>query len=221
MEEMMRVFASFRRPSLNGSALVALLSLSASFAQAAPQDYEGKIPENLQEMRRVDQKMVDGALGAFFDGPVGRASLWIWPAPAGEPGSIWSNPDTKLQGDTPGAKRMLMQMVDRNLEHGTKALGENYQMTSLTFDTMTAGDISATCASTDRAQDPAQVKPKDQQLFLRERLCAIQNGEDVLTLSTTRPYMKGSEEEARAALIAFTGEMLFTLAEQPLSKPAP
>ncbi len=193
-------------PALLGPALLGL-GLSASAALADPEDFKDKLPETILEMKQVKLDLDGGDLIAFYEGPAGRSTIRITPAPEADPDGAWDMGKLPLRGVTPSAQRQLMVMMDANLSNGTKGLGEGYELSELKFDSLTMGDVSATCALPLRKQ-PGEAADL---LYMAWRICTAQNGSDMITISTLAPTEAAQLGQLRPVQVAYTGEVLMRL----------
>lgn len=187
------------------AAALSLAALTPALAEEVV--FSANMPSELVGMKLLDAKAGDNEAQAFYEGPAGRGTVRLMKAPVGDPGGAWTTGDKALRGDTPAAKLVLMEMMRDNLARGTKALGPNYELQDLKFDSLTMPDFKATCAISVRAQDKSKVESGKKPLFLKERICAGQIGEEMVTTYLTLPTFKAQDKDDNMAQVAFTGEM--------------
>lgn len=152
-------------------------------ARAAPQDYRDKLLANVLGMTVKNVRSDDGRLVAFYGETIGRATVTISPSLAADPGGAAATGTSP----TPSAQRALMQLVDQNLATGTRALGEGYATSTVRVDGLEVNGKRALCSLIERSQAEDRVQPGKERIFLLDRICAAQVGEDIVTVHVTTP----------------------------------
>jgi len=187
-------------------ALFCLGLTSASLALAAPQDYQGKLPAEVEDGMTVKQATIEnGKLIVFYGEGIGRATVTISPRQEADPGSA----RTTSGGATPSAQRALFQLMDQNLATGTKALGNGYATSTASLHDMKVDGRkrAAICGLIERSQ----AKAGEKQLFLFEHFCASQIGDDIVTVYITTPMPQEARDHVINKQVKFAGIIIWTL----------
>lgn len=194
------------------SLAIALAPFSA--ATAAPEDYQEHLPVSIHDMELKEWDITDDKLIAYYGETIGRATLWVIPAPEADPKGAHEQ-EAQLSGETPASQLVLMERIAKNLREGTGALGDGYAFSavrtvSIRLDGHDAiDDVPISCGVIERHQ--AEDADRETRLDLVDRICTIQHGEDVLVSSITTPHDEGQRPQIEQAQLTFTGLLLGAL----------
>lgn len=189
----------------------AVLVFSGGPSRSAPREYEARLPQEIIGMKLVRLKVQENELIAYYGQKIGRATLKIFPSPGAEPGSV-SAASPRARGPTPAAQRALIQAVDHNLATGTKAVGPDYETGLVRIAAVKVDDGAFICATVERRSGAS--RPEKTRISLLDRICATQNGPDVITLFITSPHRGRQAREALSrAQLGFTGILFNVLLE--------
>lgn len=167
--------------------LILLTAFLTDIAVAAPAEYRDKFPAEIMNMTPRQSEIVENRATVFYAGPVGRATVTIVPA---------TSPDA--DGITPSAQKALSELMARNFENGTKALGDGYTTEPMNVSQLKADGINIICGSVVRKQ-----KPGDKQLNLMDRDCVTQHKSDLLRVYVTTPYKASNAGKVRNDQLGF------------------
>jgi len=182
--------------------------LSAIPAWAVPADYKDVLPADVLGMTPKQVREEGGRLVVFYGESVGRATLTVSPAPEADPDGAEA-----MEGDTPSAQRVLMQLVESNLAAGTGALGPGYATAPVQVNSLDVDGRKALCALVERSQAEDSVEEGKEQIFLLDRICAAQNGEDVISVSVTTPITEDMRRKITSDQLGFSGILIKVLSE--------
>lgn len=194
------------RPTVLAAALV----LASGAAWAAPADYEDRLPQELNGMALQDAEVRDDLLIAYYGQSVGRATLRIIPAPEIDASGV-AGAQPEVTGESAAAQRVLFQLLDQNLAAGTNALREGFQFSPVRLMGVDVEGTVIACGVVERLET-AEATDDEEPMKLIDRICTLQNGEDVLALTITTPVRGQQMEQAMSeGQLVFAGTLIGTI----------
>lgn len=194
------------RPTVLAAALV----FASGAAWAAPADYEDRLPQELNGMALQDAELRDDLLIAYYGQSVGRATLRIIPAPETDASGV-AGAEPEVTGESAAAQRVLFQMLDQNLAAGTNALREGFQFSPVRLMGIDVEGTVIACGVVERLET-AEATDDEEPMKLIDRICTLQNGEDVLALTITTPVRGQQMEQAMSeGQLVFAGTLIGTI----------
>lgn len=193
------------------TALAAALVLASGAAWAAPADYEDRLPQELNGMALQDAELRDDLLIAYYGQSVGRATLRIIPAPEIDASGV-AGDEPEVTGESAAAQRVLFQMLDQNLAAGTNALREGFQFSPVRLMGVDVDGTVIACGVVERLDTAEATDDGEAPMKLIDRICTLQNGEDVLALTITTPVRGQQMEQAMSeGQLVFAGTLIGTI----------
>ncbi len=189
-----------------------LVMLATSPLHAAPSDYQDSLPADVLGMTPREAKLDGDRLIAFYGETVGRATVTIAPAPDADPKGENESADIP-EGQTPAAQLVLMQQLGQNLSRGTNALGADYVTGPIRIDGLEVDDKAAICGIIEREQAEDQIADGKEQMFLLDRVCAAQIGEDVVSVYVTTPISEQMREKLASDQLGFAAIVIAALTD--------
>lgn len=194
------------RPTVVAAALV----FASGTAWAAPADYEDRLPQELNGMALQDAELRGDMLIAYYGQSVGRATLRIIPAPETDASGV-AGAEPEVTGESAAAQRVLFQMLDQNLAAGTNALREGFQFSPVRLMGVDVEGTVIACGVVERLET-AEATDDEEPMKLIDRICTLQNGEDVLALTITTPVRGQQMEQAMSeGQLVFAGTLIGTI----------
>lgn len=197
----------------------AIAFVGISPALAAPGDYAERLPLAIHDMELQEWDDADGEIVAYYGESIGRATLWIVPAPDADPDGHHES-EAQLSGETPASQLALADWTSRNLRNGTAALGDGYTLSAVRNVSIrldgheSIDDVPISCAVIERQQAEDAVEDGKERLDLVDRICTIQNGEDVLITSITTPHNETHQDQVQQQQLMFAGLLLGSLVRE-------
>lgn len=196
--------AQFTSRNMLVASLIGLASAGTAWAAESPAprplaEFEEALPETLLKMERrptPEGASNDQRLTAFYEGPVGRATVIVRPIEGPPP------PD----GSGERARAEVLSAFAQDMREGTRALGETYWTGPLRTDRVNVRNgPQLACGVLERRAGGEKETPD--QLRLLNRKCVTINDGNILAILVTTPFKQEVEQGARRAQIAFVGGM--------------
>lgn len=197
----------FQKTLAAGLVMLATLPL-----HAAPADYQDALPADVLGMTPREAKLDGDRLIVFYGETVGRATVTIAPAPDADPKGENDSADAP-EGQTPAAQVVLMQQLGQNLSRGTNALGDGYATGPVRIDGLEVDDKAAICGIIEREEAEDQVAEGKDRMFLLDRICAAQIGEDVVSVYITTPINEQMREKFTSDQLGFAAIVIAALTD--------
>ncbi|WP_409700823.1 hypothetical protein [Yoonia sp.] len=187
--------------------------LAPGLALAAPEDYADHVPHNIRDMELQDWSMDDDILTAFYGETIGRATLRIFPAPQADPAGAAAG---ETSGSTPAAQRAMLDLLSRNLDVGTNALGDGYttnpvRLFSIRLDGGDALEGELACGYIERVQADERADADAGPMSLSDRICVSQHEDDIISVYITTPNRESLPLDVESAQINFAGQLIGTV----------